>query len=302
MSGFITTATVQLGETTREVWSNHVTAPYLSVMKIPILAGRSFTDDDTRTSAPIVIVNQMLASQIRPDGQVLGQTIAVKAQGGTLNGIPVERTIVGIVGNVRQSGVDTRSRSEAYIPYAQNPNNLLRIVAEAYPGREGEAAVQMRAAVRTLRPDLIIPPIQSLTSINYRRLGTAPVGAWLLGVIATLAVGLAAIGLMTTIGWWVRQRTRELGVRIALGASRAGVTTMVFRQGMTMAILGIALGCAGAAGVTRYLSGWIYGVTPLDTGTFVGCAALMLAIAACAVYLPVRRATSVDPVIALRTE
>ena len=135
-----------------------------------------------------------------------------------------------------------------------------------------------------------------------QRMGTAPVGAWLLGVIAALAVGLAAIGLMTTIGWWVRQRTRELGVRIALGASRGGVTRLVFRQGMTLAVLGVGLGCAAAAGVTRYLEGWIYGVTPLDTATFVGSAALMLGIAACAVYLPVRRATAVDPVVALRAE
>ncbi|HEY7474955.1 MAG TPA: ABC transporter permease [Vicinamibacterales bacterium] len=302
MSGFITTATVQLGDATREVWSNHVTAGYLTLMKIPVLAGRSFTVDDTRAATPVVIVSQLLASQIRPDGQVLGQRIVVKAQGGALNAIPVERMIVGIVGNVRQSGVDTRPRSEVYVPYAQNPSNLLRIVAEAHAGREAEAAVQMRAAVRAFRPDLIIPPIQSLSSINNQRLGTAPLGAWLLGVIAALAVGLAAIGLMTTIGWWVRQRTRELGVRIALGASRSGVTALVFRQGMTLALVGIGLGCGVAAGVTRYLSGWIYGVTPLDTMTFVGCAVLMLVIAACAVYLPVRKATSVDPVVALRAE
>ena len=91
-------------------------------------------------------------------------------------------------------------------------------------------------------------------------------------------------------------------MRIALGASRGGVTSLVFRQGMTLALLGVGLGCAAAAGVTRYLAGWIYGVTPLDVTTFVGCAALMLLIAASAVYLPVRRATTMDPVVALRTE
>ena len=141
-----------------------------------------------------------------------------------------------------------------------------------------------------------------MATLIRQRLGSAPAGAWLLGGIATLAVGLAAIGLMTTIGWWVRQRTRELGVRVALGATRGGVTTLVFRQGMTLAVLGVGLGCAAAAGVTRYLTGWIYGVTPLDTMTFVGCAAGMLAIAAGAVYFPVRRATSLDPVVALRAE
>jgi predicted lysophospholipase L1 biosynthesis ABC-type transport system permease subunit len=214
----------------------------------------------------------------------------------------MERIVVGVLANMRNSGVDTRPRSEAYIPYAQNPGNLLRIVAEALPGREAEAGQQMRAAVRALRPDLVVPPLQSLTAINYQRLGTAPLGAWLLGVIAVLAVGLAAIGLMTTIGWWVRQRTRELGVRVALGASRAGVTRLVLRQGMTLAAIGVALGCAVAAGVTRFLTGWIYGVTPLDPATFTGAAIGMLVIAAIAVYVPVRRATAVDPVVALRAE
>ena len=302
MSGYTATASLELGGTVREVWVNHTTPQFFTVMKIPIVAGRAFTVDDAPASMPVLIVNQMLAAQIRPDGQVLGQRVVVKAQGGALNAIPVERTIVGILANTRMHGTDTRVRSEAYIPYAQNPGNLLRIVAEAYPGRAGEAGVQMRAALRELAPDLVVVPPQPMERLIRQRLGTAPAGAWLLGVIAALAVGLAAIGLMTTIGWWVKQRTRELGVRIALGASRGGVTKLVFRQGMMLAALGVGLGCAAAAGVTRYLAGWIYGVTPLDTATFAGCAAGMLLIAMCAVYVPVRRATSVDPVVALRTE
>jgi hypothetical protein len=279
---------------------DQATPGYFALMKIPLLAGRAFSADDTRGSMPVIIVNQLLAERIRPGGQVIGQRIVVQAEPGATG--PVERTIVGVVGNTRFSGIDTRPRVEAFVPYAQNPRILLRIVAEVSPGRAGEAATQMRAAVRALRPDLVVAAPQLMETQMRQRLGTAPVGAWLLGVIAALAVGLAAIGLMTTIGWWVRQRTRELGVRIALGASRGGVTSLVFRQGMTLAVLGVGLGCAVASGVTRYLAGWIYGVTPLDVTTFVGCAALMLLIAACAVYFPVRKATAVDPVIALRAE
>jgi putative ABC transport system permease protein len=188
------------------------------------------------------------------------------------------------------------------VPYAQNPVVGLQIVAEAYPGREGEAANQMRAAIRLLRPDLVVGPARSMEAMIRQRMGATPFGAWLLTVIAALAVGLAAIGLMATIGWWVRQRTRELGVRIALGATRGGVTRLVFRQGMTLALVGVGLGCAVSVGVTRYLTGWIYGVTPLDKPTFAGCATLMLLVAMCAVYLPVRRAASVEPVVALRAE
>ncbi|MGE5835696.1 MAG: FtsX-like permease family protein, partial [Acidobacteriota bacterium] len=301
MSGNTAVAAMKLGDTMTNVLTNYATPNFFSLMKVRIVAGRAFSDDDTRASPPIIIVNQMLASRIRPDGQVLGERILVKSESGPA-AAPVERTIVGILANARSSGVHTRASNEAYIPYAQNPVVALQIVAEANPGREGEAASQMRAAVRQLRPDLVVAPPRVMSDLIRQRMGATPFGAWLLGVIAVLAVGLAAIGLMTTIGWWVRQRTRELGVRVALGATRTGVTSLVFRQGMTLAVLGIGLGCAIAAGVTRYLAGWIYGVTPLDAATFAGCAGLMVIVAACAVFLPVRRATAVDPVVALRTE
>ena len=302
MSGLITISSLQLGDTMRDVWTNFTTPGFFALMKMPMVGGRPFTVDDTRASMPVMIVNQALAERIRADGQVIGQRIAMKAPGGPATEGPVERTIVGVVANTRSSGVHTRSGQEAFVPYAQHPVGPLQVVAEAHPGHEAEAAVQMRTAVRELRPDLVVAPPRLMDDWIRQRMGATPFGAWLLGVIAALAVGLAAVGLMTTIGWWVRQRTRELGVRIALGASRAGVTSMVFRQGMTLAILGVGLGCAAAAGLTRYLSGWLYGVTPLDRATFAGCAGAMLLTAACAVYLPVRRATSVDPVVALRTE
>jgi len=302
MSGNIATSSLQIGDTTRETWTNYVTPGFLALMKMPIVAGRPFSIGDTRASVPVVIVNQALASRIRPDGQVVGQRVLMKALYGPEANLPVERTIVGVVANTRVSGVHTRPAQEAFVPYPQYPVVSLQIVAQSRPGHEFDAGAEMRAAVRELRPDSVVAPARSMSDLIRQRMGSTPFGAWLLGVIAVLAVGLAAIGLMTTIGWWVRQRTRELGVRIALGATRIGVTSLVFRQGMTLAVLGIGLGCAIAAGVTRYLAGWIYGVTPLDLATFAGCAALMLVVAAGAVFLPVRRATAVDPVVALRTE
>jgi putative ABC transport system permease protein len=302
MSGNTHIAALTLGDTVRDVQTNYMTPGFFALMKVPIVAGRSFSAEDSRASPPVIIVNQMLAERIRPDGQVVGHRIVVKSQSGPAAATAVERTIVGVIANTRNSGVDTRPRNEAYIPYAQNPVAGLQIVAEAYPGREGEAAAEMRAAVRALRPDLIVSPPRAMSALIRQRMGATPFGAWILGVMAALAVGLTAIGLMATIGWWVRQRTRELGVRIALGATRGGVTRMVVGQGMTLAVLGVGLGCAGAAGLTRYLAGWIYGVTPLDAATFAGCATLMLLVAICAVYVPVRKATSVDPVVALRAE
>ena len=302
MSGLIATSNVQIGDTARETWTNYVTPGFLALMKMSMVAGRPFAADDTRASMPVVIVNQALAARIRPDGQVVGQRLLMKSLLGPASDIPVERTIVGVVTNTRSSGVHTRPAQEAFVPYAQHPVVALQIVADARPGREAEAMAQMRAAVRELRPDLVVAPPRLMEEWIAQRMGATPFGAWLLGVIAAVAVGLAAIGLMTTIGWWVRQRTRELGVRIALGATRAGVTSMVFGQGMTLAVLGIGLGCAGAVGVTRYLSGWIYGVTPLDGRTFVAAAVFMCVVAAVAIYWPVRKALRVDPVVALRSE
>jgi putative ABC transport system permease protein len=286
----------------RDVQTNYVTPGFFTLMKVPLVAGRMFGAADTRASMPVIIVNEQLASRIRSDGQVLGQRIVVKSQSGPAAAAPVERTIVGVLANTRNSGVDTRPRNEAYVPYAQNPVASLQIVVDAHPGREAEAGAEMRAVVRALRPDLVVAPPRVMEDMIRQRMGATPFGASILGVVAALAVGLAAIGLMATIGWWVRQRTRELGVRIALGATRSGVTRLVFRQGLTLAALGVGLGCAAAAGVTRYLAGWIYGVTPLDAGTFAGCGVLMLLVAAFAVYFPVRKATLVDPVIALRAE
>jgi hypothetical protein len=198
----------------------------------------------------VIIVNEILASRIRPDGQVIGRRILVKSQSGPAAAAPVERLIVGVIANTRSSGVDTRYRNEAYVPYAQNPVVALQIVAEAYAGREGEAANQMRTAVRALRPDLVVGSPRSMEAM-------------------------------------IRQR---------MGATRSA------RQGMTLAVAGVGLGCAVAVGVTRYLTGWIYGVTPLDKATFAGGAAVMLLVAMCTVYFPVRKATSVDPVVALRAE
>jgi ABC-type antimicrobial peptide transport system permease subunit len=142
----------------------------------------------------------------------------------------------------------------------------------------------------------------TLDTMLDRSVATWRFGAWLVGTFAGIAVLLAALGLMTTMGWWVRQRTRELGVRVALGASRGGIVRLVGTQGLVLAATGVALGAGTAAGVTRYLASWLYGVTPLDAPTFAFGAMAMLVVASIAILVPVQRATRVDPVVALRTE
>jgi predicted lysophospholipase L1 biosynthesis ABC-type transport system permease subunit len=180
--------------------------------------------------------------------------------------------------------------------------NVLHIIVQPDGRRESEVAASLRASIRALRPGLALEPFESLPGMVDRSVMRWRFGAWLLGVFAALAVGLAAIGLMTTIGWWVRMRTRELGVRIALGATRRQIVRLVFGQGLALGAAGIGVGCVAAAGATRYMQGWLYGITPLDPTTFTACALGMLVVATAALYVPVRKATTVDPVVALRTE
>jgi putative ABC transport system permease protein len=301
MRGTVSIATVVFGDRSVDVFASDITPGYVELMKIRLRAGRAFTAADSRGAEPVAIVNEALAKRIQPDGQVLGQLISVPPVRRPSEPVTLRR-IVGIATNTRSAGFDTRSRDEVYVPYAQDPGPVLFVITESPDATAASVAAELRAAVRAIGPNLAIDDVELIPDMLDRSVRFWRFGAWLLGVLAALAVVLTAIGLMTTIGWWVKQRTRELGLRIALGATRGTVTGLVFRQGLAIAVVGIVVGCAIAAGATRYLQGWIYGVTPLDPKTFVACSAGMLLVAVLAISLPVRRATSVDPVVALRTE
>lgn len=283
-------------------FTNCVTPNYFSLMKIPVMAGRGFSDQDTSSAAPVVIVNEALAQRIDPSGRVVGRQLSMDLTLAGLPGPPSDRTIVGVIANTRSNGGDLRPRPEAYLPHAQNPGAALTLIVDHQPGRSAEAAAALRRTLLALRPDFIVTPPTSLRSMIEQPVATSKFGASVLGLFALLALLLAGVGLMTTIGWWVAQRTREFGVRVALGATRWQLVRQVGRQGFLMAALGVGTGCAVAAGVTRYMSSWIYGVTPLDPVTFTACAAAMLVVAAVAIFFPTRRASRVDPVIALRAE
>jgi putative ABC transport system permease protein len=299
MRGTTRRSSITFNGTTAEVNTARVTPGYFEMMKIGVVSGRTFDDHDTSGSAPVAIVNEVFARRIRPDGQVTGQPLTV---GSSRDRPPIERQIVGVVANTRFVGSHTRPANEVYVPYAQSPLNVLHVIVQSDGRSDSEAAASVRASVRALRPDLPVEPFESLPSLVSRRVMRWRFGAWLLGVFAAIAVGLAAIGLMTTIGWWVRMRTRELGVRIALGATRRQIVRLVLGHGLALGAAGIGAGCLAAAGATRYMRGWLYGITPLDPTTFTLCAAVMLVVAAGALYVPVRRATTVDPVVALRAE
>lgn len=301
MSGGASDVDVTLGGSKSHVWESRVTPEFLALMKIGIVQGRGIEVTDSKSTEPVAIVNVELARRLRPRGAIVGSTIVV-VNPYIPGDQPVTHRVVGVFAPTRNSGGDTRIRPELYRPYAQDGEATMNVIIDTDAGPDDPVGAAYRAQLRSLRADLAIEPVVRLTEIVNRQVVYPRLGAWLLGVFAAMAVGLAAVGLMATLGWWVRQRTRELGVRVALGASPRRLVALVLRQGATLGLVGIALGCAVAAGLTRYLQGWIYGVTPLDFATFAACAGSMVVVALVAIFFPTRRAARVDPIIALRAE
>lgn len=293
-------AHITLDGTRRRVLSNSITPGYFALLRIPLTTGRAFTDGDTLGGEPVVIVNETLARRLDPSGTVVGRRLAMDLAEMGMPGPAVPRTIVGVVADTRSTGYDLRSGSLAFLPFAQTPRARLTLLADYWPGRSADASRAVRDAIRAIEPDFVFTPGAELREMVDRQVATPRLGAWLLGIFAGLAVLLSSVGLATALGWWITQRAREIGVRVALGASAADVTRFVGRQGVVMVAGGIAAGLGGAALVTRSMQSWIFGVTPFDPATFALAAALMLVVAIAAVIHPLRRALRIDPAVTLR--
>jgi ABC-type lipoprotein release transport system permease subunit len=195
-----------------------------------------------------------------------------------------------------------RTRSEIYLPLAQATTTLLHVVVRADRPGDPRLSSELRAALAQIDPAQVVDRIMPMQEMLDATVSTWRFGAWLLGLFAAMAIVLAGVGLAASITWWVTQRTREIGVRMALGADANGVAVLVMRQGLAVAAIGIVLGLGGAAVSTRLIATWLYGITPLDLRTFALSALAMLVVAGAASYLPARRASRVDPIIALRAE
>ena len=221
---------------------------------------------------------------------------------------PAAAEIVGIVGDVRHNGLDAEPQPEIYIPFTQVPEGVRF-------GRAGATSLVVRAAsdplalVPFLRQALLDVdhdiPLDNVMTMEARVSASVAAPrfyAMLLGLFAALALGLAAVGLYGVLSYNVSQRHREIGVRMALGAERGDILRLVVRQGLVLALVGVAIGVAGAYGVTRFLKALLFGITPTDPATYAGICVLLLAVAFAACWVPARRATRVDPMAALRYE
>jgi putative ABC transport system permease protein len=274
-----------------------ISPDYFRAMSIPLIGGRFFTAQDQRNSAPVVIVNQTLAHRYLPGQDPIGKRI--RAIGNDW------RNVVGIVGDVRQSGVTQAARAEVFVPIPQaiwtplTQTMSLAVRSDAEP----EALVSaVRNAVSEIDPAQPVFNVKTMEAVVADSVSDRRLNMLLLGIFAAVALTLAMIGIYSVMSYTVSQHTREIGVRMALGARPMDVLKLVVGQGMGLTLVGVALGVAGAFGLTRLMATLLYGVTATDPLTFVIVSALLGAVALLACCVPARRATKVDPMIALRCE
>jgi putative ABC transport system permease protein len=298
MSGMVDSGRVSAGATTLSAWRSAVTPNYCSEMQIRIVRGRDFSASDDATAPPVVIVNETFARRAWPNRDPIGDVVILSRPGAA----QLPRRVIGVAADTRSLGGDLTTRPEVYMPFAQSPSPYLNVILRTSDPFDPRLAAEIRAAAAAIDPLQVVERIQPLQDMLDVSVSTPRFGAWLLGAFAAMAVLLAAAGLAASIGWWVAQRTREIGVRMALGARPGDVAGIFVRQGLGLAAVGVLIGLAGAAIGTRLLQSWLYGVRPLDAPTFAASAGALLVIALAAAYLPARCAARVDPLIALRTE
>ena len=271
-----------------------VSAGYFEMMGIRRLDGRTFDSrDDDPNAPPVMVINETFAKTYWPHGGALGRHAT------TGLGKPKPYEIVGIVKDVRR-GLDQKLEPEMYVPFAKNPMQFLFVAVRGPNPKSLER--QLTAEVEAVDRDQPIANVKTMDELMADSLAQRRVVMVLLAIFAVLALVLASVGIYGVMSYTVTQRTRELGIRMALGAQQGQVLQMVVRQGLRLALIGVAIGLVGAFALTRVMASLLYGVSATDPITFVAIAVLLVGVALVASFVPARRATRVDPMIALRGE
>lgn len=274
-----------------------VSPDYFRTMSTPLRKGRAFGAQDQAASAPVMIVNDTFARRFFPGEEVLGKRI-IPGEGRQ----PVTREIVGVVGDVRHAGLDVELTPEYYIPYEQASVSYVTVVARTSGGNPTSIATPLRDVIRAIDKEQPVYNIRPMTQLLTESLAQRRFNMVLLGGFALLALVLAGIGIYGVMSYSVAQRTREIGVRIALGAQSRDVLKMVLSQALGLTAIGLGLGLLGAFALTRFLVTLLFEVKPTDLTTFAGVAIVLGAVAIAACLIPARRATKVNPLVALRYE
>src|SRR5262245_30813017 len=276
-----------------------ISLDYFSVMKIPLLAGRAFTERDDSHSPGVVIVNETFAKRHFPNENPIGKHVK---PGIAFEGEPVWREIVGVVKDVKhRQSLGRDYEPEYYLPHAQMPINSMNLIVRATKDPRSLAR-SLQHEVQSLDRDIPVFRIKTLEQYLGVAVAQPKFNALLLSLFAGLALLLTAMGLYGVMSYSVVQRAQEIGIRIALGARNGDVLKMVLRHGLKLTALGLLIGLAAAYALTRYMQSLLFGVKPTDPLTFAAIALLLVAVALLACWVPARRATEVDPLEALRTE
>jgi len=271
-------------------------ADYFRTMSIPLMQGRLFTDQDGTNSPQVIVVSNAFVKRYFPNENPIGRRIIFDGKD------EKPREIIGVVGDVRRNGLDVDVEPEMYVSHIQNPERRLNLMIRTEARDASQIAQAARAEVKAFDPNQIIWRTRTLDELLGTSVAPRRFNMLLLGIFAGVALALAAVGLYGVMSYSVSWRTHEIGIRMALGAKRADVLRLVVRQGMTMTLIGLAIGLAGAFLLSRVMVGLLYGVSHNDPLTFAGVSIVLLGVALLACLIPARRATRVDPIVALRTE
>ena len=272
-----------------------VSPDYFKAMGIPLVRGRAFDERDKAGAPRVVIINQTMAAKLFPGEDPIGKRIHI-----TMNK-EIYREIVGIAGDVKQHGLDKETLSQTYEPFLQEPSTFMNVIVRADGDPAGLTAA-IRGEVLALDREQPIARVQTLEKVVATSVAQHRFAMILMGSFALVAFVLAAVGLYGVMSYSVAQRTHEIGIRMALGAKQSDVLRMVVGQGAALALAGVAIGLGAAFAVTRLMASLLFEVTATDPLTFSVIAALLAAVALAASFIPARRATKVDPMIALRYE
>ena len=283
--------------------SNHrtISPGYFSALQIPLSRGRPFDERDNQHAPPVIIVNETFARRYFAGTEALGQHIIIEGERGD-NVLPPPREIVGIVGDVRHESLDAGSGPEYYVPYTQAPEAFMSLVVRSSADNPGSLAASVREAIKQTDKDQYVAAIQPMTKLIAESVARRRFNTLLTGLFAVVALLLASVGIFGVLNYTVAQRTQEIGLRVALGAQTRDVLRLVLGQGVRLILFGLALGLAASLALTRVLAGMLFGVTPTDPLTFIAVSLLLASVALLACYIPARRATKVDPLVALRYE
>ena len=276
--------------------TRYITPDYFKTIGIPLRQGRFFSDQDRDNSLPVIIISEAMARRFWPGENPIGKrlTPSFHAETGA-------REIVGVVGDVKATGLDVDSSAMMYMPYKQAPMPFMSFVVRTASNPEG-LIQPVSTAIYSIDKEQALTDVQTMEQVVTKSLSERRFNMTLLLIFAGVALVLAAVGVYGVMNYTVTLRRRELGIRMALGAGRMDVLRLVLGQGLMLTLIGIAAGLISAYALTRLMASLLYGVTATDYLTFASVSAVLIAVGVVASYVPARRATKVNPTIALRTE